>query len=1338
MTKRIPVSAPKNIWFDAQQVDDTDLSLEQNFNDTIQSSIINNHIGTGVLPEVLVQNIIFDSLLTSGFLDGIAVSAQNQPSDNNFGNQLEISLRDSKVAGKKTVKIAIVGLDFQGNLQYETFVFQRNENQVSRKHFSKILILMFNDFIGDPNLSFNLGGRVVIQEARPFTLSRQPIMVAQDTQPNLFFRDFFLNGSLTLSAVLASALPLYNLDTLNITTDQLDQKMILSGDVSTQIGEKFIATTNNIQKVTLLLSVRNVVVGQETDLAWNGDLVVSIYPLQSDVTCSTDIAPNLPIDFSPSNIPVAQISVNYTSLMNDGVVLDSVPQPVDFVFSNSPIAGGNVLVPGNFYALAVKRAGNANKCDMILATGGNIIPDSRITTFTGSLWVDIPEQQLWFRIWTDAAKVSDGQAYESGHGIYIPKTILDEATQATIDYSKEEIQFVGDSIYRAVVAATTEESVPVSDERTGNPILSRQQFVPTVNLLNNIDISNLQEASEPLVIGAIIDKNKKFFNSITSLINSNIHSATMVEDELLVKIIIDQTDTTRYDQTVNDLQTNLLLGDFEGAKITTNANNSNTYYRIANARLCPMILGDVNGDGMVDEKDLDLLVSFLGYDLTTGLPLNTSITTDGYTTTYSNGYTSSILPFSSQFTVHFQLVDPVTNNVIAEGFDGVIVADPNVPSQAHFTSSSVLFNSIIGLTQYKLVLFTPSVLGDYGAFDILGVDSLTDIISVRKVLLNGDTIAQMLRADIDGDFHITNNDGYLLTQYVERFPLSQSPTSTFPGPSTNVYTNIGKTFNVIRFKLEKFIDRTDDYSSNPPQRATTVHPTPDVFEADGYFYGHNFSSSPVPMVIEKKLTWNESLILTNSNPRAVPSIFSSLSGFEPSLCGTNGLVCSVYGTQPDFDPGLVDFFAPNNLILGESGEIKRPDGEFYKVDFEVGTIVLEIPDGLFGAERTINILDDFIATAVETGIPTGITRLGFPAMRFADCTFVGSDALAKDQLRFSVSVQSFSPNTYGLDPDGYAGAIVDGKIGVSIDYSTGLLTLNFTNLYQDAVLESLSTKIQVNVFLKKGGFNNRPVFIDSTKIQNMLKLISVFSGANVGGPSALVDVGNDVSGILPIIHGGTGLNAAGPFGYVLTSNGSGLSYQYAPSLFGVVPFSLGIPNANNIPKTDGYGLLDPSFYYKNPVYITAVSGTTSHDGYSPAVIGAFTFRFDKYILEGLQDIKLEVILETTNASNTARIQLYNVTTHSYINLSTNNQYLSTTATAATFLSSSDIKTLLSPGAADFIYEIHLRMDPSSTTLDNAICKMARLVMTYNNPYQATPPLAHSSNFVPYLPSPTPS
>jgi len=1341
MTKRAPVSIQRPIWYDAQQVDETDLSSEQTANDTIDAAIINNHVGDGVLPENLVARVLFDSSQAIGFLDGLPIQTQNQPSDNNFGNQLSISLTGSKASGHRTIKIGIIGLDFQSNLQFETFYFKKNETQTSRKHFTQILVLLFNDFIGDPQLSFNLGGRIIISEALPMTVSRDVVMIAQDQQPNLFFRDFFLDPSVntvSVEGMLQNALPLYNIDSLNILSSPVDLLPILSGDVTTQIGQKFQATTNSVQKITLLLAVRNQVAGQQNNLVWNGDIVVSIYPLQTSIDCPTDFLPNLPIDFSPSNIPIAQISYNYNSLQDAGIVLDSVPQPVDFVFSNSPIAGGNVMVPGQYYALAIKRSGSANQCDILVATGQNLIDNSRITTFTGTLWVDIPDQDLWFVVWTDAAKISDGQAYDQGHGVTIPKTTLDPTTQSTIDNVFGAKQFVGNDVFRAVLQAVTDVSDPVPDQRTGNPVDSRQQYVPQVTLMNTIDIVNLEKTSEPLILGAISDKNIKFFDTSQQIINSTLYSATMVRDEIVIRVVDDPTDTVRFDLAVSGLATSLLNGDLVGAIVRPDSAAPFTAYRIADAKLCSMILGDVDGNGIIDENDLALLNTFVGYNMNVGLPLHTNIVTDGYSTVVQNGYQTLTQPFANLFGISFQLLNPNDGYVVASASDGVLVANPNDPSLAQFTSATIQFNTIVGLSSYKLVILdSGSMEADWGAWNIVALDSSLDVLTIQKIYLTGDVFAQMMRADINGDFAITTADGYLLNSYIDRLPSTAIPPATYPAPSTNPYTKIGTRFNVIRLRVEKLVDRTDDYTANPADRADTVHPPQDIFIGDGYFASHDFYASPIQISFTKQLIWDPSLVVTTAHPKLVPSVFTSENGVVHNVCEIEGIQCNVYPVPQTFDPGKVDFFVPNNLIIGD-GELQRPDGYYYKVDFEVGTIVLEIPDGLFGSERTIDIMNDFIAD--YTG--NGATRLGFPSMRFADCSYVQRDALAKDQIRFSVSVQSFSPNTNGLSPDGYTGAIVDGKMGVSIDFETGLLTLNFTNLYQDATLRTLSTKVQVHVFLKKGGFNNEPLFVNATKVQNMLSLISVFSGANDGGPSALVDLGNDVTGILPILNGGTGLNDVGPFGTVLTSNGSGLSYQFVNTLLNVIPFSTGIPDADKVPKLDGYGFLDPSFMYKQPMYIPIVSGTYSNDGYTPAAIGACIFRFDSFILEGLDSIKLECILETTNVASAAVIRLYNVNTNSYILLNGISPTLTTNNVQATYVVSQDLKSLLSAGATNWIYEVHLNADPGGS-LDTAICKMARLVMTYNNltlngSSEIAPPLAHSYNFVPFLPSPTPS
>lgn len=1149
MTKRAPVSVQRPIWYDAQQVDETDLSSEQTANDTIESATINNHIGSGILPETLVENVLFDSSLVVGLLDGLAIQTQSQPSDNNLGNQLSIGLSDSKVSGKRQVKVCVIGLDFQSELQYETFYFETNEVQISRKHFTKILVLLFNDFIGDPDLSFNLGGKIIISEANPMTLSRDVIMIAQDEQPNLFFRDFFLDSSisqLSLQSMLQSTLPLYNISDLNIYTAPLDNLPLSSGDVTTQIGQKFQATTDNIQKVTLLLSVRNLTAGQETNLVWTGDIIASIYPLQTSIDCQTDFVPNLPIDFSPSSIPIAQISFNYNSLQAAGVLLDSVPQPVDFIFSDGPVAAGNLMTPGQYYAFTLKRSGAANQCDILLAVGQDLLSNSRITTFSGSLWVDIPDEDLWFRVWTDAAKISDGQGYDQGHGVIIPKTTIDSTTQATVDNIFGAQEFVGGDVFRAVLAAVTQDSVPVADQRTGNPVDSRQQYVPQITLMNTIDITNLETTSEPVILGSISDRNIKFYDPSQSVINAPLYSATMVNDELLIRIVDDPTDTVRFNTQVTGLATSLLNGDLVGAKFFPDSSDISVFYRIAGAKLCSMILGDVDGNGIIDENDLTLLNTFLGYNLNSGLLTHTSITTDGYTTTYSNGYATLIQPFANLFNISFQLIDPNTGNVVAAATDGVLIANPNDPTLAQFTSAAVNFNLIIGLSSYKLVILSNGAgEADWGGWTITGVDSNTDVITIQKVYLTGDTLGQMLRADINGDFAITFADGYLLESYIERYQTVVAPPPSFPAPTTDPYTKIGTRFNVLRLRLEEFVDRADDYASNPNTRAKTVHPPQDIFLADGYFTGHNFYSGPSQMSINKQLIWDPSLVATSAHAKLVPSVFTYETGFIQNACTIDGVQCNVYPVTQNFDPGRVDYFVPDNLVIGGGGEIVRPDGDFYKVDFEIGTIVLEIPDGLFGAERTIDIMTDFVVD--YTG--NGATRLGFPSMRFADCSFVTQNAIANDQIRFSVAVQSFSPNTNGESTDGYFGAIVDGKMGVNIDFKTGLLTLNFTNLYQDQILQTLSTKVQVQVYLKKAGFNNSPLFVDSTKVQNMLSLISIFSGANVGGPSALVDLSNDVlpTSILPIINGGTGLDAVGAFGTVLTSTGSGVSYQFVTS-----------------------------------------------------------------------------------------------------------------------------------------------------------------------------------------------
>ena len=305
MTKRLPTSSKQNNWFDSQQVDDNDLKLEQDHNEQVTSAIVNNHFGSGVLLSNTTENILFNSDDVSGYLDGVGLYPTSQPSDTNLGNFLSLSLSGSNVFGNRKIKVCLIGLDFNSNLQYETFYFSRNETQTTSKHYTKLLLILINDMKGNVSQSFNLGGTLSIFETKSLTISRDPIMISQNIEPNLFFRDFYIDGPGTLSDLLTTSLPDYNINNLNINTSYLKLRSLDADDVSTQIGQKFLATTNNIQKIRLLLAVEESTLG--SGLVWTGDIVVSIYQLQSNVSCPTDISPGLEIDFDPNNISTSAL-----------------------------------------------------------------------------------------------------------------------------------------------------------------------------------------------------------------------------------------------------------------------------------------------------------------------------------------------------------------------------------------------------------------------------------------------------------------------------------------------------------------------------------------------------------------------------------------------------------------------------------------------------------------------------------------------------------------------------------------------------------------------------------------------------------------------------------------------------------------------------------------------------------------------------------------------------------------------------------------------------------------------------------------------------------------------
>lgn len=975
MTSRRDVSIIHNSWNDAQKVSKQDMDVEQNHNVSNTASTIQNHFGSGVLLETPEQTIIFDSdkltltqaeILAAGNFDGQGLEAHSQPADINLGNQLEVELSGSTPMGRLSVKVAIVGLSFDNTLQMDKFYFYKNEKQTTSKHYKSILGIFFNDFKGNTNCSRTLGGRVVIRQASSFQLSRDAIMEAQDVEPDLFWRDFKVyDTSIALFDVIQNGIgSTYSVDALSINITEKVIRTIAADDVTTKIGQKFRAHTDNIQKITLLLGVEldGYAATEAEQYDWLGDIVVNVYALQTTTNCPTDIVPGLAIEFDPSSEPLVQLSFNQTTLEAGGYVLNNVLQPVDFVFSSTKLGSGvtSTITEGNFYAVSINRSGAATNGLILVGVGNDRVENSRLTLFSG-LWTDVVEEDLWFQVWTDAGMVADGRGYDNGNGMQYEKTALDPDTAATIDNQIVNKSFIDTgeaNLNIGILLATEEESVTEQDERTGNNVFSRKMFVPAFEFNTEAEIATKRENIDPIVIGCAEDINPK---QNASLEKSQILPGMALGDQFCV---------------VNP-DADLLSLMLEGSTLIPNVTCAQDTFLIVKTEICTDGYGDVNGDGYIDDDDISAVSGLIGE----GLALDS--------------------------------------------------------------------------TQQKII---------DGYF----------------------TTLELLRADVDGDGYVTAADVTLITQFVNK------TINAFP---------VGASFQHVCFTLQQSTGRYDGYydcddgyvrldgytglnivgqdTLSDPQAKFTGQLGNPVVETDTTFITVPFPG--VTYQITPRDYWQQHLLVFSSDARVVPASFCSPDSIVQQSCATPLLFeCSDRSDiTPICDPGRNDFYIPDNLII-DKGSIIRPDGSAFAFDFEIGTVILQLPDTPL-SEVSLNMFDKLVADRGD-----GFTRGSLTAMRYADCTTVQDEDLSLNRIRFSVSVQSFIPQLDGYDSvDGY-GIIVDDIIGVHVDQTTGILKLSLKDLFVDQVLQTLITKIQIQVFLKKSGWVNQVVTIAPEEIAGLL------------------------------------------------------------------------------------------------------------------------------------------------------------------------------------------------------------------------------------------------------------
>ena len=397
--------------------------------------------------------------------------------------------------------------------------------------------------------------------------------------------------------------------------------------------------------------------------------------------------------------------------------------------------------------------------------------------------------------------------------------------------------------------------------------------------------------------------------------------------------------------------------------------------------------------------------------------------------------------------------------------------------------------------------------GYIGADDVLRIaalvgESIYSLTTQAKIVAGLISALELLRGDIDGDGVITINDVALITDIYNK-------NITTPLP-------YGNSFQRLCLSLENLSGRNDGYHSswdgyarlwspNPRNAQYGVDPSLPIGSYTLNYYGY-----PVPVDVETgeaayttvpyvptnyritiKPMWRKELVKTNYTGRLLPCTFTDL-GHQPGTalyvpgtirsCLISSLTyCTPIESFASCFGGQNTFYIPNDVIIG--GKILAPDGRDYALDLEVNTITLKLP-ALPIPDKSLDVFSLFVC---ESAAHKGFTTAGYPAMRFADCAYIQSNALALNQIRFSVALESLCIEIDGYDvfiPDGY-GIAVDPLIGTNIDPTTGVLTIRGTNINSDPDI-TLNCKILITVYIKRAGWKNNHLEVLPNELQNLL------------------------------------------------------------------------------------------------------------------------------------------------------------------------------------------------------------------------------------------------------------
>lgn len=1026
---------PRVNFFDGQRVTESDLDAEQLHHRGQSAYSTRDFHGSGVVRDSIFESkILLDTsipsvytadgspneteyLLKSGQFDGKAIKLDRQPTDREFGNRIEITASGLNIAGRIKAKVLVLGTTYdstsaQGELVTEVLEFSSNGSLISEYYYTQVLAVYFNNFSGgtgkteydslvDSENTLGLSGKIIIRESEPLMVYPRTLSSFQSESPNFYLASFITSDpGLSIQDEIVDGLGSnYSINDLYFELNSAEKLKFSKNDTQLRsYGQKFLAKSNNIQKINLLMSADLV----DGSYDYSGNLVISVHKLASDTRCITDAQPENLIDFDPEPNPIIELSFSQTDLEDLGYKLDQNPQIVSFDFSSTLIADPNIdptLIPGEYYAILISRRGDNTTGTIVLEKGYdkasrktenaqnlNVIErfgkqEQRFVQFDpiNLVYVDDSDFSLWFEIHSDTIEVTDGLAYtEDGFLVNLTKTEEYVGSSKISKYIRNiPLKVVTqDAVNYVILQREDNFEAPSTHPRTGNFVNTRISDAPSIYVVTSDELAQFDQENLPIILGSVRDRNVRDAQQISGTFSK---PGLILPDEI---VFIQPSSEILLQNLIN----RIFVPDTDC--------QCNSKYRIISS-LCQVVTsGDLNGDGSVTSSDISSLVNLVGNTINSQTTvrkilggeidyvdfvksdLNNDGTIDGVDIELIEDAVDGYVNFSIPTT--FNILRLKLENILPENDYPQLYASASTPSAGSGTTQAATSEITFTVNDEREALALR--VGDVISVSNISVDAGNYLISTKAI----------------------DNTGLGVTLTV----------TTLDGAAVDFSGSVGFDVTVTSGT------RTNTYADN-----LTLLDVPFVSKN----YSIYFAAAPHEIRFLETCDLRR-FVETNLIEEHVATCICE----QPSCTG--GTACT---------PRLKNQKILSDDLYIPNGEIYSSPGVPYHGDFEYATITMPLPPG------TITGCDvDLYNVFVKSADGSCFTQAGYPAMKFSDGTYVGCEDsgaetdITKGRVKFAQAISSLHVDALvdGYAVDGYANAsetsgLTEAVSEVFFDYS---------------------------------------------------------------------------------------------------------------------------------------------------------------------------------------------------------------------------------------------------------------------------------------------------------------